>query len=519
MNWKNYLTITILSLALVIFLASFQSAPGYMDAEYYYSMALRIGNKQGFSEPFAWNYLTRIPSLPHPGFTYWMPLPALLSALGIWISGIKSFLAARAAHILAAALIPSMTMKVAYRMTGSQAESMLVGGFSVVPIFYNVFLGTTDSFAITMLLGAGIALLLLEDDQPRKFIFLGAMAGLMHLTRADGLVWILVGVYCALRTERKKLPSLLLVGAGYLLIMGPWFIRNLIVVGRIMPSGISKTFWLTEYNDLFLYSSGNLTFKRWASQGLMGILGNIARAGSANLKSALLIQGQVILAPFILLGVWIKRRELVVVGPGLVWTAIFLLMTIVFPFAGMRGGFFHSGAAFQPLAWVLASSGFFKTIEWGVTRRQWNREKAGTVFGMALVILLAVASGFVFYDRVIGGNCDQTQWDRSNLAAREIDQYLVSLGSPENEPVLINNPPGLFAAAERPSVVIPSDGMEAMLQSARDFGISYLVLEENHPGAFGSIYQDPASDSRLVYLAKIGQALIFEIPAKGEGHE
>ena len=51
-----------------------------MDAEYYYGMGLRIAQQGVLTEPFLWNYLHPVNGLPHPGFTYWMPLPAFLAA-------------------------------------------------------------------------------------------------------------------------------------------------------------------------------------------------------------------------------------------------------------------------------------------------------------------------------------------------------------------------------------------------------------------------------------------------------
>ena len=82
MNWKGYIT-AFLAGILVFSLYSFiQSAPGYMDAEYYYSMGLRIAKSKTFTEPFLGNYLHSLREIPYPGFTYVMPMPAFI-AVGV----------------------------------------------------------------------------------------------------------------------------------------------------------------------------------------------------------------------------------------------------------------------------------------------------------------------------------------------------------------------------------------------------------------------------------------------------
>ena len=58
----------------------FQDAPGYMDADYYYAIGLRLNRGYGFSEPFLWNYLDNPNGIPHPSNTYWMPLPSVLAS-------------------------------------------------------------------------------------------------------------------------------------------------------------------------------------------------------------------------------------------------------------------------------------------------------------------------------------------------------------------------------------------------------------------------------------------------------
>lgn len=510
MNWKHYLGITLVSGIILVIAASFQAAPGYMDAEYYYGMGLRIATGQGLSEPFLWNYLSEVESIPHPGFLYWMPMPAFISAVGIWITGLKSFLGAKLVHVILAALIPALTMKVTQEFTKNTTAAILAGLLAVFPAFYGIFLITTDSFGITILLGGLFFLISRQKEKLISFLGLGFVVGLMHLSRADGLIWLVAGTYCAIRAPKQRGIALAGVFAGYLLGMAPWFVRNLLVAGQILPSGITGAFWLHEYNDLFIYSPASLTYQNWASRGARVILGTYLDAGISNLKTAVLIQGQIILAPFVLLGSWENRRDFGLRAAFLVWVCILLLMSLVFPFAGERGGFLHSSAAFQTMIWGLAASGFNRVIAWGVEKRSWVRSKAGIVFGSVLVVMVAVAAIFIFSDRVIGENLERPIWNESSHKSKDIDSFLDELGVDENDLVMINNPPGLYSASGRSSIVIPAGGLEDLLSASNKYGTNYLILEENHPLELNDLYEDPEKSDRLLFLGKVNDALVFQ---------
>jgi hypothetical protein len=512
MTWKHYLGITLISVILLAFSAYFQTAPGYMDAEYYYSLGLRIASGQGLSEPFLWNYLSAVETIPHPGFSYWMPMPAFLSAVGIWITGLKTFVGAKAVHVLLAVFIPALTMKVTQEITENSSAAILAGLLAVFPVFYRKFIITTDSFAIIILLGGLFYLLSRRNDRLVNFIGIGLIAGMIHLSRADGLVWLIAGMFCAVRAPKNKHLALISVVGGYLISMAPWFVRNLDVFGKILPSGLTGAFWFREYNDLFTYSTSRLTYQNWASRGAQAILRNYLDAGIANLKTALFVQGQILLAPFVVLGSWKHRRDTGLQAAFLVWLGIFLIMSVVFPFAGLRGGFLHSSAAFQVLVWSMAGSGFFIMIDWGVDKRDWTKSKAGTIFGGVLVVMIALASFYLFSNNVIGSDITNPIWNKSNHDAKEIALYLEELNPAENDLVMINNPPGFYAASGKSSIVIPSGGLENLLLAGNAFGARYLILEENHTQELNDLYENPEIDKRLLFLGQVNGALIFQLP-------
>lgn len=511
MNWKNYLGAFILGISIFTLYALLQTAPGYMDAEYYYSMGLRIASNSTFSEPFLWNYLHPLRELPHPGFTYWMPLPAFMAAGGMLLTGLMNFTGAKIGSIIIAGFIPVITMKLAYDLSGKRSTSILSGAFSLVPVYYSQFIGTTDSFGLMMVLG-GLFVLAIRKHQINEYlILLGLLAGFIHLTRADGLIWLIVASFIALRSQENRTKRIGMVLAGYIIVMGPWLIRNWIALGELLPAGTTKVFWMTEYNDLFVYQPSQLSIDNWLQQGWLAIISNIGRALLANLKAILFVQGQILLAPLIGIGFWFYRKELSVWGSFSALGLVLVSMTVVFPFAGQRGGFLHSGAALQPLLWAMAGCGFEKLIDFGIKKRNWETGKATLLFGTTLFTILACATGFVYTERVIGGDLHNPQWNRSNRTALEVGRIIEEIGAGHDDIVMINNPPGLYAATGRKSIVIPDGSINEVVEAAIEFNVRYIVLEANHPEGLSGLYQNPSSQGELEYISTVSGSHYFSI--------
>jgi hypothetical protein len=103
---KRYSGWVLFGLGLLVYgcMMALQHTPGYMDAEYYYVGGRLLAEGRGFWEPFLWNYLDDPMALPHPAFTYWMPLPALVAMLGMRLMGSVAFVWARLPFMVLAAL-------------------------------------------------------------------------------------------------------------------------------------------------------------------------------------------------------------------------------------------------------------------------------------------------------------------------------------------------------------------------------------------------------------------------------
>ena len=519
MNWRLYLLLALLGLAAVTIVAVFQPSPGYMDADYYYAGGLQLVNGHGFTEPYLWNYLDDPVGLPHPSHAYWMPLASILAAAGAALLGPASWFAARTGFLLVAALIPPLTAALAWSFTSRRDLSLASGLLAVFPAFYLPFLPVTDTFGLYMLLGGFFFLILNRKSSALNPLLLGLLAGLMHLARADGLLWLLIAFLAVLFILPKPphrrilfiISFLLLTLAGYLLVMTPWFIRNYAAFGTPLSPGGSKMLWLTTYDQLFGYPACQITFSAWWHSGFEAILRVRAWSLGLNLSNMLSVQGEVFLLPLIGLGLWHLRKDRRLQLAVLAWLVTLAAMTIVFPFAGARGGFFHSAASLQTVWWALAPLGLDRVIAWGSRKRGWNAVQAGRIFRPALIALAALLTLLIVYGRVMGEGGSPV-WGQENYAYSRINTILVSQGLTDEAVVMVANPPGFYLASGNPAIAVPNGDVNTLLRVARRYKAKFLILEAGGtPGDLMPVYDHPAEQIALKYLGEVAGAQYYAI--------
>jgi hypothetical protein len=518
---RAYVLLFLLGIVIALAAARLQPVPGYMDAEYYYSGAVRLYQGYGLTQPFLWNYLDEPAGLPHASHTYWMPLASLLGAAGMRLAGSEDFFSARLVFIVLAGLLPPLTAWFSLRLSGKRGSALLAGLLAAFPGYYLVYTSNTENFTLYMILGSLFLMTaFLGKDHPYwlRFSLLGVLAGFMHLTRADGLLWLLVTPVIVLVWSRRKqngvagaVKMMGLVLVGYSLVMSPWFARNLDLYGGLFPAGGSRALWLTDYNQTYHYPADEITLSSWLSAGWQHHLQSRLHALRMNLQNMLAVQGSVFLLPLILAGLW-RMRDLAVVRLGVfMWLVTLGVMTVVFPFAGWRGGFLHSGAALQPLWWAAAPVGLDAFIGWGVRRRGWNARTAGSVFSTALVVLSLLLSLVLFVQNVYGADPQQMAWRAGHDQYRTIDAALPGLGVRQDDVLMVNNPPGLYSASRRPSIVVPDGTEETVLVVAERYGAKYLVLDQNYPSGLKQLFMQPGNRPGLTFLASINGTHVFRI--------
>ena len=521
MNWRHYSLLFLVGLLVPFAVSRFQSLPGYMDADYYYAGGIQLASGRGFNEPYIWNYLGDPQGLPTPSHTYWMPLASLVSAAGMWLLGSTGYEAGRLPFILLSACVPLWTATLAFSLSRKTLLAMVSGLLSVFSLFYVLFMAVPDNYAIFMLLG-GSFLLLAPRPQTWIPLALGALSGLMTLARSDGLLWLglagltVMWVHNPLswreRAGVRERIRLTIMGGflailGYLLIMAPWHARNFSLFGSFLAPGGGRLLWLEDYNQTFIYPASLITREGFLQAGWNAALQDRLSAFGLNLGNAIAAQGELFLLPFIVIGLWQLRKDLRTKITVTGWLLLFVVMTVIFPFAGWRGTFFHAGAAFQPFWWAVAPLGLDWLVTLGYEKKKITDPNLRVVSQVALVLVAVIATVYLVFDHSIVGGGKQ-----EDAVYARVEEKFVDNGIRPNDVVIVRNPPGYYISTERPAVALPFGGESAILAVAEKFNAPYLILEKGGTyDAIQSLYDEPQADPSFLYLGEVDGARLYQI--------
>ncbi|MCX7840923.1 MAG: hypothetical protein N2559_15925, partial [Anaerolineae bacterium] len=262
---RAYLTLFLITLIFRIATALPLTNAGYMDASYAMHIAENLARGRGFIEEVLWNYLDNPTGLPHPSNLYWMPLPSILIAPFYILFGV-SYRAAQIPFVILSALVPLVTFYVSRKIFQRDDYAWTAALFTAFSGFYTIYWVSPDNFtpfaltaSLCLVFGARGVERARERASAREgggarerggggraFFIAGILAGLSHLSRADGVLLVAVALlviyFYAIRTKHynsfqvsgsKFTPHasrlthhvLLLTFTfllGYLLVMTPW---------------------------------------------------------------------------------------------------------------------------------------------------------------------------------------------------------------------------------------------------------------------------------------------------------
>lgn len=476
----DLLILALLAVIMSVGLLLLIDEPSYSDAYYYYNAAERLATGKGLTDPYLWNYLHLPDELPMPSHSYWMPLSSLVAALSMKIFGI-SFSAAQVPTLLALIGLVMLTGFLGHLLGNGQrrlvflpAILVLLGGF------YLPFWAATDGFALYGLIGASALVMMglgQRDNQWQYFAATGLLAGLGHLTRADGL--LLLGVAFVLiwwpsrfkvrdKNSRFKMSAGLF--AGYLAVMLPWFVRSISAIGSPLPTGGINTIFLRGYNELFAYptdwSAGN--FVDW---GIGNILQSRLEALTSNFSTWVAVECFILLAPLALWALWQRRKDTFLTGFWLYALGLHVAMTFFFAYPGYRGGLFHSSSALLPFWMVLGVLGLDAAIHKMVEWRNWKANQAQWIFGGAVVIV-ALFLGL----SALGG---QLKSQGAGPDYVELASYL-----PADARLMVNDPAAWYYHTKHWGVTLPDAPLERLPEIAERFCVEYLILDKNVTDSF-----------------------------------
>ncbi|HVO43957.1 MAG TPA: hypothetical protein VMT34_15110, partial [Aggregatilineales bacterium] len=286
---------------------------------------------------------------------------------------------------------------------------------------------------------------------------------------------------------------------AYLLVMAPWFIRNMNAIGTILPTGGFQTAWLRQYDEIFNYPPG-VRFADFAASGIGSILSSRLRGITFGLENLVSVEGLVVLAPLMLLGLWRRRADPLLSGFILYAIGLHLAMALIFPLPGENGGLWHSSAALMPFWMALGVAGLDDVLAWAARRRRWRLQQAQTVFSSALMAWAIGFSLFIFNGQTAGANAAGGYF--TGLTA-----YL-----PPDAVVMINDPSALYYYTGRSGIRLPTAVPDVIPDLARRFGVNYVVLDvPGTPAPLWDLFSGTNVPPFLTPVYRTSRVVIYKI--------
>lgn len=476
--------------------------PGFTDAYYHFNAAVRLVNGEGLTDPYLWNYINAPDTLPPresvPSHTYWMPLTSLAAAVGMWLwNAPGDYAAAQSLFVLMLAGTACIGFWLGARLGGSLRHAWAAGLVTLFSGFFTRFWGATDTFGPYAVAGSlclvwcGLGCIALENERVDQkstrlwFGLAGTAAGAGHLARADGLLLLIVLWLVILWPFGQKPASALVrlwcVAAstlGYVVVMTPWFIRNLNITGSILPLGGFQAAWFTEYNDLFSYPP-DATPAGLFADGIGLLISSRWTALLNNFGTFVAVEGLVVMAPLMVMGLWNRRKSGFLRGFWIYALGVHLAMTFVFPFPGYRGGLFHSAAALIPWWAALGIVGLDDVVDWAAKRRRtWKPRTAKQVFSAALVVLAVIFSASIARSGRVS--------ESTPVLYKTLQETL-----PSDARVMVNDPAAFYYFTGLSGVVLPNEPPDRLPEIARRFFVTHLLIQYQE-SAQGRAYAVPS---------------------------
>lgn len=480
------------ALLAVIVVYGLVTGPSYTDAYYYFNAAKRIVAGQGMTDAYLWTYMSAparlIGDWTVPSHQYWMPMGSLMAASGMALANAPgSYAAAQIPFALSAWLFALIGYTLGARLGRTPLIAWLAGLLTILSPFYAYYWGAVDSVMPFALAGSACLLMLgllisahrVTARAAWGWAAVGMLAGLTHLSRPDGVLFLGVAMLFVLIAARRGrdwrgLLMLLPVVLAYVLVLLPWWLRNMYALGTPLATGGVEGMFFITYDDLFSYPAGaslarfldTLGWRGFADTRWLALVGE--RGLSGNLGTFIAVEGMIFLAPLMLIGA-IKRWRDPFLWPFFIATAgIHLVMTLIFSFAGYRGALLHSAGALVPFWAALGVVGLRDTLGWVARyRRRWKPDTALRVFGPALLIF-AVLLVILLRARHIG---EPDLGERS--AYLEVDALL-----PEGARLFTTDPPEAYYISGRGGAVIPQSSPDLLPEIASRFDIEYLLVRD-----------------------------------------
>ena len=490
----------LMGVALAVRLAYVRSVvfPPLDDPAFYLSVARNVVAGRGLVIDALWSYRGGFPTVTHPAFEHWMPLPSLLMVPWMVLLG-ATLRAGQVPGLLMGAALAPLTYLLGLGRLGwrlALAAGLLVA--SNAPLAYQS--ASADSAAPYALIG----LLALWAASGRRWGLAGLLAGLGYLTRADGLLLGVVAVGTLLWAAhqecwswRQGLAALGATTGGWMFVVGPWLVRQWLAFGTPVPLPAVEVALLPDYLAFFRYPPdvgppvSGVAFwgLRWA--GLCHNLGVFL----------------VTTFPWGALGVvglaHLWNRDWTWRVSAIYSLLLFLFTALVFPVTTLAGTYYHSLGATVPLLALGAVAAVAAGLRWMSARRGVRR----TYLDVATIALLALAAGQLALALPVVAQRHRIEQVMFETVASSLEEHI-----PADATIMTTQPHTLHWVTSRLAIVLPpNDPPHAAQVAARAYGAEWLVITQTwgpYPAAaagFPLLVSDEGGGGQIYRLEDLDQ--------------
>jgi len=462
----------------------------YPDSSYYVDVARSLAGGHGFNVDFVWifaevgGHLPADPTLPIASNAHWMPLASIVQVPFLLVLGDNAWASALPFALIGAIAAP-LTWAVARDAGASRVVAIGSGILVAVPLLSAVYLVQPDNFSLYQPLVLGALWLGARGlkGSGRAFAAAGLLAGLATFSRTDGvLVLVALGFafawdrWRAWRSSGARRPAITVAAAIacvglFLLVMAPWWARQLAVFGQISPSTSSgKVLFIRDIGEWNSITTP-ATLDHLLGMGIGPLLATrIGGFVAAVMIYTTLVAGFV-LAPFMVVGAWARRRS-VDFGPFFTYAILLFGFSAIVSAVHVPGGtFIHSAVALAPYSYILALEGIGLAAAWVARRRSgWDAEGATRFFvGAAVAFAVVLAT--------LGTLSVHATWSARADRFRTITAALDAAGAPASDRVMSIDASGMRYWSGHGGVVLVNDPLETIADVARAYDIRWLVAD------------------------------------------
>ena len=132
------------------------------------------------------------------------------------------------------------------------------------------------------------------------------------------------------------------------------------------------------------------------------------------------------------------------------------------------------------------------------------------MFGVAILLILAVLSAFNMVNKIHYGVESGTAWNNTQKAYISANVTINEIMNNSAGVVMTNNPPGYTLATGRKSVMIPSGDVESVLSVCEQFEVKYVIVNDERQDFKLKINEDQSIATHFIHIFDDAGYQIYE---------